>query len=384
MLHELTVRSAKPKEKPYKLTDGGGLYVLVHPNGSRYWRFDYAFAGKRRTMAMGVYPEVSLKDARQARDDAKQALAAGLDPSEKKKQAAEATFAAVAAEWVERQKVGEVTREKHFWLLRIADDEFGEMPIADIKPAHILALLQRLERLGKLETAHRVRSICSRVFRHAVVTLRCEYDPTAMFDRAIMAPQVKHHAALTDRSKIGELMRAIRGYEGAGSVATALKVAPLVFVRPFELRHARWSEFDLDAGMWLIPAERMKMKREHYVPLSSQVVDLLREHKSGSDLVFPSVRSRDRAISENTVNTALRRLGYSGDEVCHHGFRRMASTVLHDNGFESDWIERQLAHIDPNRVRAAYNAAEYLDGRRKMMQWWADWLDAAEVEDLIG
>jgi len=296
------------------------------------------------------------------------------------------SFAAVAREWIERRtgkggrEVTELTLAKNKWLLETyAIPAFGARPIAEITSREVLAALRKAEAAGKLETAQRLKIKCSQVFRHAIVTGRADNDPTIALRGALKAPETKHHASPKDPAKIGELLRAIEGYSGHPVTAAALKLSPLLFVRPGELRGARWDEIDLEAAEWRIPAARMKMRTPHLVPLSKQAVKILRElHPlTGSRaLVFPSIRTATRPISENTVNAALRRIGYTTDEATAHGFRSMASTRLNEMGWVSDVIERQLAHMERDSVRAAYNHAQYLPERRKMMQAWADYLDA--------
>jgi integrase len=398
MLTDTAIRAAKPKDKPYKIADSGGLYLLVKPNGTRTWNLRYRFGPKDKKLSIGVYPRVGLAAARAAREDAKDLLVNGTDPALKKRLdkmarlvSQDVTFRKIADEFVARRKADRAaarTIKKHEWLLKQAMSALGDRPISDITSPEVYAVLKKIEKSGRLETARAVRSICGRVFRYAIVTARAHQDPCAPLVGSTVAPTVTHHAAIFDPDEIGALIRAICGYTGDSSTRNALKLMPLTFVRSEELRFAVWGEFDLPAATWSIPSARMKMKLPHIVPLSRQAVDLLTEmmESAKTSLLFPGIRSPKRPISDGTINAALRRMGYATDEMTGHGFRRMASTVLNENGFKSDWIERQLAHKEPNKIRRAYNAAEHLPGRVTMMQWWADWLDrvAEDDEDLIG
>lgn len=380
------LRNLKPRGKLYRLADGGGLCIEVHPSRARYWRFRYRFADKQKMLSLGVYPEVSLAEARERRDAARAILREGVDPSAKRKRekrqervAAANSFEAVAEEWMARQDVAEITAEKNRWLLSFALPDLGKRPIAEITPRELLDVLRKVEATGKLETAQRLKIKCGQVFRYAIIEGKAEIDPTASLRGALKSPKAKHHAAITDPKAMGELLRAIDGFTGQPVTLAALKLAPLVFVRPGELRGAEWAEFDLDAGEWRIPAERMKMPAPHIVPLSTQAVSILRDLQpltGAGCYVFPSIRTLSRPMSENTVNAALRRLGYGKDEMTGHGFRSMAATRLNEMGWNPDAIERQLSHAESNKVREAYtHAAEYLPERRKMMQAWADYLD---------
>ncbi|MGH8544196.1 MAG: tyrosine-type recombinase/integrase [Gammaproteobacteria bacterium] len=383
-LTDTAIRNAKPGEKPVKLFDGGGLYLLVNPNGSRWWRFDYRFAGKRRTLSMGVYPAVGLKQARDKRDAARKQLAAGIDPglARKAERSADAdSFEPVAREWHAKRAPGWAPGHAEKVLGRLERDVFpwlGSRPVSEVKAPELLAVLRRIETRGALELAHRAHQICGQVFRYAVATGRAERNPATDIRGALPPAKQRHHAAITDPKDVGALLRAIDGYRGSIVTQGALWLAPLTFVRPGELRKAEWGEIDLEAAEWRLPAERMKMRATHIVPLSRQAVEALRElHPlTGSGrYVFPSERTRDRPMSENTVNAGLRRMGYAKDEMTGHGFRSMASTLLNEQGWHRDAIERQLAHGERDAVRAAYNYAEHLPERRKMMQAWADYLD---------
>ena len=390
MLTDTAIRKAKPAVSPLKLSDGGGLYLLLKPDGGRYWRLNYRFGGKQKTLALGVYPTVTLADARQRREDARKLLANGTDPGEMRKEAKQAqaaaaqaegdTFEAIAREWMARQDVAEVTANKSRWILEsFLFPEIGSLTMAAITPRVLLDALRKVEATGKLETAKRARVKAGQVFRYAVLEGKAESDPTPSLKGALKSPNQKHHAAVTDPVRIGELLRAIDGFTGQFVTLKALQLAPLVFVRPGELRQAGWAEFDLDDAMWRIPAERMKMKATHLVPLSTQAVAILRELQpltGGDHFVFPGLRTASRPMSENTINAALRRLGYTGEEMTGHGFRSMAATRLNEMGWKPDAIERQLAHAETNKVREAYtHAAQYLEERKDMMQAWADYLD---------
>lgn len=386
MLTNAKLRALKPKAKLYRVADSAGLCIEVQPTGARYWRISYRHAGRRKMLSLGVYPEVSLLEARRRRDDTRKQIANGYDPSAQRKLAkltahiaAETAFEPVAREWLAgRGDLSDVTRDKIEWLLALACPWIGRRPLAEITAPELLSVLRRVESRGKLETAQRLKQVCGQVFRYAVATGRAERDPTGDLRGALKTTKTQHHASITEPAKVGELLRAINAFSGSLVVTCALKIAPLVFVRPGELRKAEWTELDLDAREWRIPAERMKMREPHLVPLSAQAVTILRElHPlTGSGrYVFPSIRSMARPMSENTITVALRRMGYTGDEMTGHGFRSMASTLLHEQGWPSDVIERQLAHAERNKVKAAYNYAEYLPQRRKMMQSWADYLD---------
>lgn len=389
-LTDTTVRSAKAGYRPRKISDGGGLFLLVQPGGSKLWRLAYRFGGKQRTQALGAYPEVSLAQARGSRDELKKLLAQGIDPSVQRrrdKQIAAAsaanTFKVVATELMakhEREGRAERTLEKNRWLLEFAVAEIGDRPISEITAPALLAVLRGIERRGRFETAKRLRSICGTVFRYAIATGRAERDPSADLRGALTVHQVNHRATIVDPKAIGPLLRAIEGFEGQPTTRAALRLAPHVFVRPGELRHAEWSEFDLEGAVWSIPAAKMKMRRPHRVPLSLQSLAMIRELKEitgNGRWLFPSVRTVLRPISENTLNAALRRLGYGTEDMSTHGFRAMAATRLNETGrWNADAIERQMAHQEANAVRRAYtHSAEYWDERVSMMQAWSDYLD---------
>jgi integrase len=393
-LTDTAIRKAGPHDKPYKLADGGGMYLEVMPTGAKYWRLKYRMAGKEKRFALGVYPVVSLARARQGREEARKLIAQGVDPSAARQEAKQVstkaiamavdTFETVGREWMGRQEVADVTANKTRWILEtFLFPEIGSRPISEITPRELLAALRKIEESGKLETAKRAKIKAGQIFRYAVLEGKVKTDPTTSLRGALKPPKNRHHAAITDPVQVGELLRAIDGFTGQSVTLAALKLAPLVFVRPGELRQAEWTEIDLDGAMWRIPPERMKMNAAHLVPLSKQVLMILRElHPlTGTGrYVFPGLRSASRPISENTVNAALRRLGYSNDEMTGHGFRSLAATRLNEMGWNSDAIERQLAHAESNKVREAYtHAAQYLDERKRMMQAWADYLDALRV-----
>ena len=386
MLTDKTLKALRPRATLYRLADDKGLCVEVPPNGSRLWRFRYLHSGNARMLSLGAWPAVTLAAARERRDEARALLAKGIDPSAARKAAKDAdadTFEALAREWLARQDLAPATANKHRWLLeRHVLPALGAKPIRSITAADVLAMLQALESRGLLETAGRARSQVSVVFRHAVATLRASGDPTVALRGAIKTPRVKHHAAITEPLKLGDLLRALHGYRGGFVVASALKLAPLLFVRPGELRHGEWAEIDLNAATWCIPAAKMKMRASHIVPLSTQAVAILRElHPltGRGKYVFTNPRTASRPMSENAVTAALRSLGYDGQTMTAHGFRSTASTLLHEQGYPSDVIERQLAHREANAVKDAYNRAQHLPERVAMMQRWADYLDALRI-----
>jgi integrase len=377
--------------KPYKMGDGGGLYLLVHPDSAKYWRMDYRYAGKRKTLAVGVYPDVSLSDARERREAARKMLANGADPSAVKKAQKAAgialaanSFEIVAREWLD--KFSKNWKESHTRTVRgrLENDIFpwlGKRPIAEIDAPELLAVIQRIESRGALETAHRALANCGQVFRYAIATHRAKRDPSADLKGALPPHSGNHLAALTDPVEIGKLLRDIDCYKGSFVVRCAFKLSPLVFLRPVELSKAEWSEIDLDKAEWRIPGGRMKMQKPHIIPLPPQAVDILRElHPltGKGKYVFPSIRTANAPMGTNTILRAIRNLGYTPEEMTAHGFRHMASTLLNEQGFNADAIERQLAH-KASGVRGTYNAAEYLPERRRMMQHWADYLDGLKA-----
>ncbi|MEL4071765.1 integrase arm-type DNA-binding domain-containing protein [Ochrobactrum sp. GPK 3] len=395
-LTDIAIRNAKPTGKAYKLSDAYGLYLLVGPTGSRRWRYDYVFAGKRKTLALGSYPEVSLSDARKARDKAKHSISEGDDPLVQKKLAKiaaevgrENSFSAISKEFLERLKdrqppLSETTLDKKRWILEdIVCPEIGTRPVSEIKPAEVLVILQRLERAGKKETARRTRSTVSAVFRYAITTLRAEHDPTLVLRDAIMPPKVTHYAAIIDEREFGRLMVSIDEYNGGWiTLKLALQFIAYTFCRPGEVRMAKWSEFDLAAKVWTIPAERMKMRRIHQVPLSKQVMAILshlRELDPRSELVFPSLRTNKKPLSENAMNSALRRMGYTQEEMTSHGFRSSASSILNGRKYDAALIEYQLSHLDEDTIRRIYNRAQFWEDRVNLMQRWANIVDTLKL-----
>lgn len=363
--------------------------MWIFPDGAKRWRLAYRFDGKQKLLALGVYPEVGLKAAREERDKARKLLASGVDPYQHRKlekltQAQERTntFEAIAAELLDKKRregKAETTLTKIEWLIGLAKPELGRRPVAELKASEILAVLREIEDKGNHETANRLRATIGEVCRLAVATGRAEADPTAALKGALVTPTVNHRAAIVEPVAFGKLLRAIDGYEGTPETIYALKLLALTFVRPGELTQAEWAEFDLEVGVWEIPSARMKMRKPHKVPLAPQAVILLRELQAirAGKYLFPSVRSAARTMCENTLNAALRRLDYTKDEMTAHGFRSSASSILNESGlWNPDAIEAQLAHVEANEVRRAYARAEYWDERVKMMAWWADKIDA--------
>ncbi|MBT0357843.1 tyrosine-type recombinase/integrase [Morganella morganii subsp. morganii] len=386
------VETAKPKEKSYKLFDGGGLYLEVTAKGSRYWRMKYRFGGKEKRLAFGVFPTVTLAEAREMRNQAKKVLAAGGDPGEVKKEekaiqklSTGNTFEAIAREW-HKSKADR-------WSLRYRDeiiDTFekdvfpyiGKRPIAEIKPLELLETLRRMEKRGALEKMRKVRQRCGEVYRYAIITGRAEYNPAPDLATALTPPKKQHFPFLT-AEELPYFLKDLAGYTGSVITKTATKIILLTAVRTQELRFARWQDIDLEKGIWEIPAEVMKMKRPHVVPLSKQVIELFNSLKPLSghyELVFIGRNNHRKPISKESVNQVIELLGYKG-RLTGHGFRHTMSTILHEKGYNSAWIETQLAHIDKNAIRGTYNHAQYMDGRREMMQWYADYMD--ELEDSL-
>lgn len=392
-LTDASVRNSKPKDRPYKLADGHGLHLLINPNGSRLWRLKYRVAGKEKLLSIGPYPAVTIKAAREARENAKGILLLGGDPSRAKKDAkrveAESTrhtFRAIAAELVKKKRnenKADATLVKLEWLLGMANEAIGDRPIREISAAEILAVLRKSEDRGIHETANRLRSKIGAVFRYAIATARADNDPTGALKDALTRPTVTARPAITRKEPLGALLRAIDGFDGQPATCAALKLVAVLAPRPGELRLASWGEFDLDGAIWTIPAERTKMRREHRVPLPTQAIAILRQLHGltgGGKLVFPSIRSMSRPISENTLNAALRRIGYASDEVTAHGFRATFSTIANESGkWSADAIERALAHVDSDAIRRAYHRAEYWEERVAMAQWYADLLDELRV-----
>jgi integrase len=393
MLSKLLIEKTKSGCNTTRLWDGRGMYLEVTPKHGKWWRFKYRFGGKERRMSLGVYPDVSLADAREKREEAPRKVAAGIDPQEIRKNEAialientENTFEAIAREWFAMFSKPWAGSDADKIIRRFELNVFpwiGTRPIKAITAPELLTVLRRVEARGANETAHRALQICGRVFRFAVATGRAERDPSRDLSGALAPTKEKHLASITEPAEVGALLRAIDAYTGAWITRCALRLAPLVFVRPGELRQAKWAEFDFDKAEWRIPAERMKMRVQHVVPLSKQAIEVLRDLEPLTGrfaFVFPGVRSRLRPMSETTVIAALRRMGYSGQDMTGLGFRSMASTLLNEQGWNRDAIERQLAHGERDAVRAAYNHAQHLPERRKMMQAWADYLDQLKAQ----
>jgi integrase len=388
-LTDVEIRKAKPSDKLRKLSDGGGLQLWITADGAKYWRLAYRFAGKQKVLALGVYPTIGLREARAERESAKALLAYGRDPGQAKKleraaraSALENTFAAVAEELLEKKRLEKrmpETVEKIRALIRLAAPAIGARPIGEITAAEILPILRSVGSRGTHVTAMRLRATIGAVFRLAIATGRAENDPTGALKGALAAPVVKHRAAIVEPKAFGALLRAIDGYHGAPETKAALELLALTFVRPGELRAAEWAEFDLDASLWLIPASKMKMRREHRVPLAPRAVTILRQLQAitgGRKYLFPSIRSASTHMSENTLSAALRRMGYAKDDMSAHGFRAAASSILNESGlWHGDAIERQLAHVDKDAVRRAYARADFWEERIRMMNWWADRCD---------
>lgn len=384
-LNDARIRALKSGDRPTKHGDGGGLLLIVNPNGSKLWRMVYRYGGKQKQLSFGAWPDVSLAQARAQRDEARKLLADHIDPSQKKKQdkiakaaAASNTFAALADEFldkVRREGRAETTLAKKRWLIGLAEADLGDRPISEITAAEILVPLRRVEAEGNYETARRLRATISQVFRFAIATARAPNDPTGGLKGALIAPKPTHRAAITDWEGFGGLVRAVWSYGGAVETCAALKLMVLLYPRPGELRQAEWVEFDLDRAVWTIPAKRTKMRREHRKPLSSLALEILlelRDITGNRQLVFPSYQNPERPLSENTMNAALRRLGFGKEEMTSHGFRASASTFLNESGLWSpDAIEAELAHVGADEVRRAYHRGLHWEERVRMAAWWA-------------
>ncbi|HVN89193.1 MAG TPA: integrase arm-type DNA-binding domain-containing protein [Candidatus Binataceae bacterium] len=386
-LTDTAIKQAKPAEKARKLFDGGGLYLLVSPDGGKWWRLKYRIGGREKLLSLGVYPDVGLKQARQRRDDARKKIADGIDPSaERKAEKAKTSFdragsfEATAREWFEKFSAGWVQAHAETVIHRLEADVFpwiGSRPVSEITALELLEVLRRIEARGAISTAHRIKQIVGQVFRYAIATGRASRDASADLRGALAPERERHFGAVTKPAEVAGLMRSIQSYEGSFIVRCALRFTALTFARPGEIRKAEWTEIDFESAVWRISAERMKMRREHLVPLSRQAIAVLRElHPlTGSGrYVFPG-RVTARPLSENAITAALRYMGYSGDQMTAHGFRTMASTLLNEQGWSPDAIERQLAHAERDEIRGAYNRAEYLGERQDMMQKWADYID---------
>jgi integrase len=396
-LTDTAIRNAKPRDRAYKVFDTGGLYVQITPSGSRLWRMKYRYRGREKLLSFGSYPLVNLKLAREKRDEARLLLLDDLDPSEEKKLARlekdrerAVTFGSVADEYLdklEREDRAPATMKKLRWLVSQAVPDLGDRPIRQVEAPDVLRVLRRIEANGTYETTRRLRSTIGSVFRYAVATGRASHDPTEALKGALVRPKVKSRAALIDRMSLGEFLNRLDGFTGQPTTRIGLHLLALLAPRPGELRQARWEEFDLEDAVWRVPAERMKMRRPHRVPLPPQAVELIKElHRfsGSSEYLLPSSRSWHKPMSENTFNAAIRRLGYSSQELSAHGFRASFSTFANESGlWNSDAIERALAHVETNDVRRAYLRGEHWDERVRMAAWWADLLDGFKQERAV-
>ena len=382
-LNDMQIRRAKPEAKAYTLRDGQGLSLLIEPNGSKSWRFRYRYAGKPKMISLGVYPIITLADARLRRDDARKLVAEGKNPSEVRREQkialqteSESAFEKIATEWHQMKSAKWSAGYASDIMEAFQNDIFpfvGMRPVGEIKPLELLNVLRKIEKRGALEKMRKVRQRCSEVFRYAIATGRAEFNPAADLSSALEVHQSNHFPFLK-ADEIPDFLRALDSYTGSRLVQIATKLLMITGVRTIELRAALWSEFDLDNAIWEIPAERMKMRRAHLVPLSIQALDLLNELKTITGnyrYVFPGRNDPNKPMSEASINQVIKRIGFAG-KVTGHGFRHTLSTILHEQGFESVWIEMQLAHVDKNNIRGTYNHAQYLDGRRVMMQWYSE------------
>lgn len=383
------VDTSKAKDKPYKLSDGGGLYLLVNPNGARYWRLKYRVAGKEKSLALGVYPDVSLADARQKRAEAKKVLAAGGDPGQEKQEIKHAramavsnSFERLALEWHEHKSMNWSAGYASDILEYLRKDIFpyiGSRSITDIKPVDMLAVLRKMEQRGVLDKLKKTRQACRQIFTYAVITGRAEHNPVVDLASTLKAPKQKHFPHLS-AEQIPDFLRALNDYSGSVVTRNATRLLMLTGLRTIELRASEWADIDFDKGVWNIPAERMKMRRPHLVPISTQVRELLEEiHQltGRGKYIFPGRNDAGKSMSEASINQVIKRIGYDG-KATGHGFRHTMSTILHEQGFNTAWIETQLAHVDKNSIRGTYNHAQYLDGRREMLQWYADYMQVLE------
>ncbi|MEE9315446.1 MAG: integrase arm-type DNA-binding domain-containing protein [Rhizobiaceae bacterium] len=395
-LTDVQIKNSKPSERAFKMFDAAGLFLHVNPSGSKLWRMKYRYLGKEKLLSFGRYPIISLRDARLKRDEATSQLLDGRDPGQLKKETqlqkkleASNSFRVISNEYLEKlRKEGKAppTLKKFTWLIDMAQGEFGDRPITEISAREILILLKRVEDRGKHETARRLRSTIGRIFRYAVATARAETDPTFALQGALITPRVSHHAAIITEQGLGQLLRDIDGFNGYRVTVLGLKLLALLYTRPGELRLARWDEFDFDKAIWSIPAERTKMRKKHQVPLPKQAIDLLKElqgYSPHNQLVLPSVSSSQKPISDNTMNQALRRMGYTKEQMTSHGFRATFATLANESGlWNPDAIERALAHLDSNSVRRVYTRGSYWDERVRMADWWAGKLDEwKEIND---
>ncbi len=382
MLTQAAIKAQRPTERQYKVSDSGGLYLLVTPKGGQYWRYKYRYQRVEKLLALGTWSRTSLKEARSKRDDARKLLDQNIDPSAQRqaeKRSRSDTFQAFAEEWLAKQKtrIAPSTYARNNQILGLLYPKLGKRPVSTIQPPELLQALRVIESRGAHETTKRCRQIAGRVFQYAISIGKATQNPAADLAGALTPPTVRHRSAITEPRAFGGLLRTINAYGGEPTTRAALQLLALLFTRPSELRLAQWSEFDLDRGSWVIPAERMKMKREHHVPLSDAAVSILRELREitgDQKLVFPGLRP-GRPISENTMNYALRNMGIGPDQHTAHGFRSSASTLLHEMGYPPEVIELQLAHAQRNQVAAAYNRSARLGEREDMMQQWADYLD---------
>lgn len=393
-LSQLAINKAKPKDKPYMLSDGDGLHLQIDTSGSKLWRLRFRFGGKANMMSLGPFPAVSLKDARDKRDELKKQLAAGINPSLRKKldrinAAAPNTFGAIADEYIANLKANDaadITVSKNRWFLEDLATPIRNRPVNEILPAELLDILKKIEASGRRDTAHRLRSVMGSVFRLAVATLRATHDPTYALRGALLKVKVKHRAAITDERELGRLLVALDEYDGWPILQSAFQFLILTMSRPGDVRHMKRNEVDFEKRLWRIPAERMKMRRAHDVPLSRQSLGILKSVwplNEGHDLVFPSLRAHKKPLSENAFNSVLRGMGYRKDQVTSHGFRSTASTILNERGYSADVIEAALAHQDENEMRRIYNRALYLPERKKLMQDWADLLDVFKKQQSV-
>lgn len=390
-LNARQVETAKPKDKPYKMADGGGLYLLVKTNGSRYWRLKYRIDGKEKLLALGVYPDVSLADARAKRDEARKGISGGIDPLEVKKEQkiereaqVKNTFQEIALEW-HSMKVRKWSAGYASDILEAFNKDvfpfIGQRPVAGIKPLELLNVLKKMEDRGATEKAKKVRQRCGEVFRYAIVTGRAEYNPAPDLTSAMQGHESTHYPFLTTE-ELPAFFKALAGYSGSELMVLAARLLIITGLRTGELRGALWSEIDTDKALWEISAERMKMRRPHIIPLSTQalaIIEQIRAMTGQFPLLFPGRNDPSKTMSEASINQVFKRIGYTG-RVTGHGFRHTMSTVLHEQGYNTAWIETQLAHVDKNAIRGTYNHAQYLDGRREMLQWYADYMDLLSKE----
>ncbi|MBT1839927.1 tyrosine-type recombinase/integrase [Atlantibacter hermannii] len=388
-LTDLEIRRSKPREKPYTLNDGSGLSLLIEPNGSKGWRFRYRFDGKPKMLSLGTYPLVSLTDARQKRDEAKKLVASGINPSDVRKRDKQErqneignTFEAIAREWYEKRTDRWSAGYAEEMMKTFETDVFpfiGGRPIAEIKPMELMGVLSRLDERGATEKLRKVRQRCGEVWRYAIVTGRAEYNPAPDLVSAFV-PHKKEHYAFLKHEELPEFFRTLNTYSGSIVVKLAMRLQVLTGLRPGELRQGEWAEIDFDKRLWEVPPSRMKKRRPHCVPLSAQAIAILEQLKPITghyQFIFPGRIHHSKPMSEMAMNVLIRRIGYAG-RVTGHGFRHTMSTILHEQGYNTAWIETQLAHVDKNSIRGTYNHAQYLDGRREMLQWYADYMDVLE------